>query len=128
MLEDIRRDSAVPAPHWCIANLRYFNPVGAHESGLVGEDPNGIANCLLPNSAQVAVEKQPNLTEFGCDYPTHDGTGVRDYIHGVDVADGHLRALKVLETRTGADVWSVGTVQGYSVLDMVRALEVANGK
>jgi UDP-glucose 4-epimerase len=118
----------VSDPRWRIAILRYFNPVGAHESGLIGEDPNGIPNNLLPYIAQVAVGKLPELAVFGSDYPTHDGTGVRDYIHVVDLAEGHLRALDALATRTGAHVWNLGTGQGYSVLDMVRAFEDASGK
>lgn len=128
MVEDMLRDLATANPRWRIAILRYFNPVGAHESGLIGEDPNGIPNNLLPYIAQVAVGKLPELAVFGNDYPTHDGTGVRDYIHVVDLAEGHLRALDALETRTGAHVWNLGTGQGYSVLDMVRAFEDASGK
>jgi UDP-glucose 4-epimerase len=128
MVEDILRDLAVSDPRWRIAILRYFNPVGAHESGLIGEDPNGIPNNLLPYITQVAVGKLPQLAVFGNDYPTHDGTGVRDYIHVVDLAEGHLQALNALETRTGAHVWNLGTGQGYSVIDMVRAFEAASGK
>lgn len=128
MVEDMLRDVAASDPRWRIAILRYFNPVGAHESGLIGEDPNGIPNNLLPYIAQVAVGKLPELAVFGNDYPTPDGTGVRDYIHVVDLAEGHLRALEALQTRTGAHVWNLGTGQGYSVLDMVRAFEAASGK
>jgi UDP-glucose 4-epimerase len=128
MVEDMLRDLAASDPRWRIAILRYFNPVGAHESGLIGEDPNGIPNNLLPYIAQVAVGKLPELAVFGHDYPTHDGTGVRDYIHVADLAEGHLRALDALETRTGAHVWNLGTGQGYSVLDMVCAFEEASGK
>jgi UDP-glucose 4-epimerase len=128
MVEDMLRDLSVSDPRWRIAILRYFNPVGAHESGLIGEDPNGIPNNLLPYIAQVAVGKLPELAVFGNDYPTHDGTGVRDYIHVIDLAEGHLRALETLEMRTGAHVWNLGTGQGYSVLDMVRAFEAASGK
>jgi UDP-glucose 4-epimerase len=128
MVEDMLRDLAVSDPRWRIAILRYFNPVGAHESGQIGEDPNGIPNNLLPYIAQVAVGKLPELAVFGNDYPTHDGTGVRDYIHVVDLAEGHLRALNALETRTGVHVWNLGTGQGYSVLDMVRAFEAASGR
>jgi UDP-glucose 4-epimerase len=108
--------------------LRYFNPVGAHESGRIGEDPNGIPNNLLPYIAQVAVGKLPELSVFGDDYPTADGTGVRDYIHVVDLADGHLRALEALQTRTGAHVWNLGTGQGYSVFEMIQAFELASGQ
>jgi UDP-glucose 4-epimerase len=128
MVEDMLRDLAASDPRWRIAILRYFNPVGAHESGLIGEDPNGIPNNLLPYIAQVAVGKLSELAVFGSDYPTHDGTGVRDYIHVVDLAEGHLRALDALGTRTGAHVWNLGTGLGYSVLDMVRAFEAASGK
>lgn len=128
MVEDMLRDLAASDPRWRVAILRYFNPVGAHESGLIGEDPNGIPNNLLPYIAQVAVGKLPALAVFGNDYSTHDGTGVRDYIHVVDLAEGHLRALDALEARAGAHVWNLGTGRGYSVLDMVRAFEVASGR
>jgi UDP-glucose 4-epimerase len=128
MAEDMLRDVALADARWRMAILRYFNPVGAHESGLMGEDPNGIPNNLLPYIAQVAVGQLPELAVFGNDYPTPDGTGVRDYIHVVDLADGHLRALQALQTRTGAQVWNLGTGQGYSVLDMVRAFEAASGQ
>ena len=128
MVEDMLRDVATSDPRWRIAILRYFNPVGAHESGLIGEDPNGIPNNLLPYIAQVAVGKLPELAVFGDDYPTPDGTGVRDYIHVVDLAEGHLRALEALQTRTGAHVWNLGTGQGYSVLEMVHAFESASGR
>ena len=128
MVEDMLRDVAESDPRWRIAILRYFNPVGAHESGQIGEDPNGVPNNLLPYIAQVAVGKLPELAVFGNDYPTLDGTGVRDYIHVVDLAEGHLRALEALQTRSGAHVWNLGTGQGYSVLDMVRAFEAASGK
>jgi UDP-glucose 4-epimerase len=128
MVEDMLRDLAASDPRWRIALLRYFNPVGAHESGLMGEDPNGIPNNLLPYIAQVAFGKLPELAVFGNDYPTPDGTGVRDYIHVVDLAEGHLRALEAMQTHTGAHVWNLGTGQGYSVLEMVRAFEAASGK
>ena len=128
MVEDMLRDVGASDPRWRIAILRYFNPVGAHESGLIGEDPNGIPNNLLPYMAQVAVGKLPELAVFGNDYPTPDGTGVRDYIHVLDLAEGHLRALEALKARTGAHVWNLGTGQGYSVLEMVRAFEAASGK
>jgi UDP-glucose 4-epimerase len=131
MVEDMLRDVAASDPRWRIAILRYFNPVGAHDSGLIGEDPNGIPNNLLPYIAQVAVGKLPDLAVFGNDYPTPDGTGVRDYIHVVDLAEGHLcalRALDALHTRTGTHVWNLGTGQGYSVLDMVQAFEAASGR
>jgi UDP-glucose 4-epimerase len=127
MVEDMLRDLAASDPRWRIAILRYFNPVGAHESGLIGEDPNGIPNNLLPYVAQVAVGKLPELAVFGNDYPTPDGTGVRDYIHVVDLAEGHLRALDALQTRTGTHVWNLGTGQGYSVLEMLKAFEAVSG-
>jgi UDP-glucose 4-epimerase len=127
MVEDMLRDHAIADARWRIAILRYFNPVGAHESGLIGEDPHGIPNNLLPFIAQVAVGKLPQLSVYGNDYPTPDGTGVRDYIHVVDLAEGHLRALKALESLTGAHVWNLGTGRGYSVLEMVRAFEKASG-
>lgn len=128
MVEDMLRDLAASDPRWRIAILRYFNPVGAHESGLIGEGPTGIPNNLMPYIAQVAVGKLSELTVFGNDYPTHDGTGVRDYIHVVDLAEGHLRALMALEKHAGTHIWNLGTGQGYSVLDMVHAFEIASGR
>lgn len=128
MVEDMLRDLAVSDSRWHIAILRYFNPVGAHESGLIGEDPSGIPNNLLPYIAQVAVGKLSELTVFGNDYPTIDGTGVRDYIHVMDLAEGHLRALEGLKNLNGANVWNIGTGKGYSVLEMVSAFEAASGK
>lgn len=128
MVEELLRDLARSEPRWAIALLRYFNPVGAHESGLIGEDPNGIPNNLLPYVAQVAVGKLKELAVFGDDYPTPDGTGVRDYIHVVDLADGHLKALRALATEGGVRTWNLGTGQGYSVLEMVRAFEQASGR
>lgn len=127
MVEDILRDLALSDPRWRVAVLRYFNPVGAHESGTIGEDPNGIPNNLLPFITQVAVGKLPQLSVFGGDYSTHDGTGVRDYIHVVDLAQGHVAALRYLQQNTGVHTWNLGTGQGYSVLDMVRAFEAASG-
>jgi UDP-glucose 4-epimerase len=127
MVEDILRDLVLSDPRWRVAILRYFNPVGAHESGTIGEDPNGIPNNLLPFITQVAVGKLPQLSVFGGDYPTHDGTGVRDYIHVVDLAQGHVAALRYLQQSTGVHTWNLGTGQGYSVLDMVRAFEAASG-
>ena len=128
MVEDMLRDLAASDPRWRMAILRYFNPVGAHESGLIGEDPHGTPNNLLPYIAQVAVGKLRELAVFGNDYPTPDGTGVRDYIHVVDLAAGHLCALQGLQGRPGAHVWNLGTGQGYSVLEMVRAFEAASGR
>ncbi|EGM70642.1 UDP-glucose 4-epimerase GalE [Shewanella sp. HN-41] len=128
MVEHILADLHHSDPSWNIARLRYFNPVGAHASGLIGEDPNDIPNNLMPFIAQVAVGKRPALSVFGNDYPTHDGTGVRDYIHVVDLANGHLKALEKLATRPGLVTYNLGTGQGYSVLDMVKAFEKACGK
>ena len=108
--------------------LRYFNPIGAHESGLIGEDPKGIPNNLVPYIAQVAVGKLERLGVFGNDYPTHDGTGVRDYIHVVDLAKGHVKALKKLTPGSGVSIYNLGTGNGYSVLDVLHAYEKACGK
>lgn len=128
MIEEILRDLAIADPSWRIALLRYFNPVGAHSSGLIGEDPNGIPNNLMPFIAQVAVGKRPELSVFGNDYPTVDGTGVRDYIHVVDLALGHLAALRALNEKPGVLTVNLGTGQGYSVLQMIAAFEKASGK
>ncbi|MGE6314760.1 UDP-glucose 4-epimerase GalE [Shewanella baltica] len=128
MVEHILADVHNADPSWNIARLRYFNPVGAHASGLIGEDPNDIPNNLMPFIAQVAVGKRAALSVFGDDYPTHDGTGVRDYIHVVDLANGHLKALAKLATKPGLVTYNLGTGQGYSVLDMVHAFEKACGK
>lgn len=130
MIEDMLRDLAAAEPEWRMALLRYFNPVGAHESGRIGEDPNGIPNNLMPFISQVAVGRLPQLRVFGGDYPTHDGTGVRDYIHVVDLAQGHVKALDWLSQKkpAGATAINLGTGQGYSVLDMIRAFEAASGQ
>lgn len=128
MVEELLGDLATSDPRWSIALLRYFNPVGAHASGLIGEDPNGIPNNLLPYVAQVAIGKLRQLSVFGGDYPTVDGTGVRDYIHVVDLADGHLKALRAISQRAGVNIWNLGTGTGYSVLQMVRAFEQASGQ
>ncbi len=128
MIEDVLRDLDVAGDGWRIALLRYFNPVGAHASGLIGEDPNDIPNNLMPFVAQVAVGKRAHLSIFGDDYPTPDGTGVRDYIHVVDLAQGHLAALRALETHAGVLTLNLGTGRGYSVLEMVRAFERASGR
>jgi UDP-glucose 4-epimerase len=128
MIEDMLRDIAKADDEWRIALLRYFNPVGAHASGTLGEDPNGIPNNLMPFVSQVAVGKLPQLSVFGNDYPTPDGTGVRDYIHVVDLALGHLAAIRALARTPGLLTVNLGTGQGYSVLDMVRAFEQASGK
>lgn len=128
-IETMLRDIARADEGWSIALLRYFNPVGAHESGLIGEDPRGIPNNLMPYVAQVAVGRRPHLNVFGGDYPTPDGTGVRDYIHVVDLARGHVAALNRLHHKAGGvHTWNLGTGQGVSVLDMVRAFEAASGK
>ena len=128
MIENILRDLSISSDRWEIALLRYFNPVGAHESGLIGEDPAGIPNNLMPFVAQVAVGKQDKLSVFGGDYPTHDGTGVRDYIHVEDLAAGHLNALDVLTSDHGCKAYNLGTGNGYSVLDIVRAFAEASGR
>jgi UDP-glucose 4-epimerase len=124
MIEEILRDVAA-AWNWNVALLRYFNPVGAHESGQIGEDPNGIPNNLVPYIAQVAVGGLPELAVFGNDYPTRDGTGIRDYIHVVDLALGHLAALDKLATNSGVVTYNLGTGRGYSVLEVVAAFERA---
>ncbi|WP_410500223.1 UDP-glucose 4-epimerase GalE [Chitinibacter sp. S2-10] len=128
MIEDMLRDLRVADPSWNIALLRYFNPVGAHESGLIGEDPRGIPNNLMPFVAQVAVGKREKLSVFGGDYPTPDGTGVRDYIHVVDLALGHVKALQKLQSNPGNVTVNLGTGVGYSVLDMVAAFEKASDR
>ena len=128
MIEDMLRDIAKADPSFNIAILRYFNPVGAHESGLIGEDPNDIPNNLIPYVSQVAVGKLKELSIFGNDYNTHDGTGVRDYIHVVDLAKGHIKSLDKLKTNCGLVTYNLGTGNGYSVLDMVKAFSKASGK
>lgn len=128
MMEYVLRDLAAVDPAWRIAVLRYFNPVGAHPSGLIGEDPNGIPNNLMPFVSQVAVGKREKLSVFGGDYPTPDGTGVRDYIHVVDLAAGHVKALDRLAKQAGLLTLNLGTGKGYSVLDIVHAFEKASGR
>ena len=127
MVEEILRDLCASDPQWRVALLRYFNPVGADECGMIGEDPNGIPNNLVPYLAQVAVGRLPKLSVFGNDYATADGTGVRDYIHVADLAQGHLAALSYLEGHPGVLTANLGTGRGYSVLEMVRAFERASG-
>lgn len=127
MIEQMLRDVAAADPEMSVVLLRYFNPIGAHESGLIGEKPNGIPNTLMPYITQVAKGKLLVLRVFGDDYPMPDGTGVRDYIHVVDLARGHLAALKWCEGRTGCEVFNLGTGHGYSVLDLVRTFEAVNG-
>lgn len=128
MIEEILRDLYVSDNEWDIALLRYFNPVGAHKSGMLGEDPKGIPNNLMPFISQVAIGKLECLNVFGNDYDTPDGTGVRDYIHVIDLADGHLKALEKLRNHVGVVTYNLGTGHGYSVLDMVKAFEKACGK
>jgi len=128
MIEQILHDVMRADPTWRIALLRYFNPVGAHESGLIGEDPNGIPNNLVPYIAQVAEGRRERLSVFGQDYATPDGTGVRDYIHVVDLAVGHVKTLDKLAVTEGLHTWNLGTGRGYSVLEMVKAFEKACGK
>lgn len=128
IIEQILLDLHQARPNWNITLLRYFNPVGAHVSGLIGEDPNGIPNNLMPFIAQVAIGRRSQLSVFGNDYPTHDGTGVRDYIHVVDLAAGHLCALNKLGSSSGPGIYNLGTGKGYSVLDVVKAFAAATGK
>lgn len=127
MLEQILSDFCVPDKDWSVVLLRYFNPIGAHESALIGEKPNGIPNNLMPYIMQVAVGKLPELGVFGDDYDTPDGTGVRDYIHVVDLAKGHVNAVDKVTSTTGVNIYNLGTGNGYSVLDIVKAFEAANG-
>ena len=128
MVEDILRDLSKARPEWHIALLRYFNPVGAHESGLIGEEPNGIPNNLVPYIAQVANGQREKLSVYGGDWPTPDGTGLRDYIHVVDLAIGHVKTLAKLATAPGTLTYNLGTGRGNSVLEMVKAFEAASGK
>ena len=128
MIERILKDLQFAHADWSISILRYFNPIGAHESGLIGEDPAGIPNNLLPYITQVASGKREYLRVYGNDYPTHDGTGVRDYIHVVDLAQAHLSALELAMTKQGIDYFNIGTGNGYSVLDVVHAFESVTGK
>lgn len=128
MIERILRDLYRADSTWSISLLRYFNPVGAHPSGLIGEDPKGIPNNLFPYVTQVAEGKRPYLHVYGDDYKTHDGTGVRDYIHVVDLARAHLMALDRARTVTGVETYNIGTGVGYSVLDVVKAFETATGR
>ena len=128
MIEEFLRDVFVANNSWHIAMLRYFNPIGAHKSGLIGEDPNGIPNNLIPYISQVALGKLEKLTVFGGDYDTPDGTGVRDYIHVVDLAKGHIKALQALESKPQVLTVNLGTGNGYSVLDIVKAFENVSGK
>ena len=126
MIEQILTDLHTADPEWNVILLRYFNPIGAHESGRIGEDPNGIPNNLMPYITQVAAGRLKCLGVFGDDYPTHDGTGVRDYIHVVDLAKGHVKAIEYSAVHKGTEVFNLGTGVGYSVLDIVKAFEKAN--
>lgn len=128
MIEQILRDIHISDPEWGIVILRYFNPIGANKSGIIGEDPNGIPNNLLPYVAKVAAGELPHLNVFGNDYPTIDGTGVRDYIHVVDLSLGHVCAVKKIENESGVFTYNLGTGNGYSVLQIVKAFEKASGK
>lgn len=127
MLEQVLMDIQKADPEWNVVLLRYFNPIGAHKSGLIGENPNGIPNNLMPYITQVAVGKLKELGVFGNDYDTPDGTGVRDYIHVVDLAKGHVKAVKKLEDNSGLSIYNLGTGKGYSVLDIVKNFEAATG-
>jgi len=128
IIEEMLRDLVNSDPMWNIAILRYFNPVGAHESGFIGEDPTGIPNNLMPYISQVAIGKIRRLNVYGNDYPTKDGSGVRDYIHVVDLATGHLRALEWIQSTRGIEAFNLGTGKGYSVIEMIEAFERASGK
>lgn len=127
MLEEVLMDVQRADKEWNVVILRYFNPIGAHQSGRIGENPNGIPNNLMPYITQVAIGKRPELGVFGSDYDTHDGTGVRDYIHVCDLAAGHVCALKAIQRNCGLGIYNLGTGHGYSVLDVVKAFEKANG-
>jgi UDP-glucose 4-epimerase len=128
IIEEMLRDIALSDPRWRIALLRYFNPVGAHKSGLLGEDPNGTPNNLMPYIAQVAAGKRRELPVYGSDYPTPDGTGIRDYIHVVDLARGHLAAINKIQNTSGITTVNLGTGRGYSVLEMINAFANASGR
>jgi len=128
MIEKILSDLFHSDKEWNVILLRYFNPVGAHKSGKIGEDPNGIPNNLMPFISQVAAGKRKHLNVFGNDYPTKDGTGVRDYIHVVDLAIGHVKALCKIEENSGLKIYNLGTGNGYSVLEIIKAFETASGK
>ena len=128
MIENILRDVYTSDPEWSIALLRYFNPIGTHKSGLIGEDPNGIPNNLMPYITRVAAGKLEVLSVFGNDYPTKDGTGVRDYIHVVDLSLGHIKALEKIMDTNGANAYNLGTGNGYSVLEVIKTFEKATGQ
>ena len=128
MIENILRDLYTSDPEWSIALLRYFNPIGAHKSGLIGEDPNGIPNNLMPYITRVAAGQLEILNVFGNDYPTEDGTGVRDYIHVVDLSLGHIKALEKIMETNGVEAYNLGTGNGYSVLEVIKTFEKATGQ
>ena len=128
IVEDMMHDAAVSDPRWAIGILRYFNPIGAHSSGLIGEFANGTPHNLIPYMSMVAMGKLEQLVIFGDDYCTHDGTGIRDYIHVVDLSDGHLKALNYLKNNKGVNIWNLGTGQGFSVLDLVKEFENVIGE
>jgi UDP-glucose 4-epimerase len=128
IVEGMLTDFAQAEPDWSVTLLRYFNPVGAHPSGLLGEDPHGMPNNLMPYIAQVAVGRLPRLSVFGADYPTVDGTGVRDYIHVMDLVEGHIAALRHRHGRPGVGIYNLGTGRGHSVLEAIRAFERASGR
>ncbi|MBT2665605.1 UDP-glucose 4-epimerase GalE [Bacillus sp. ISL-4] len=128
MIEDILRDLYISDSTWRIALLRYFNPIGAHESGRIGENPNGIPNNLMPYITQVAIKKREKLSVFGNDYETHDGTGVRDFIHVIDLVKGHLKALEFLDENNGIETFNLGTGTGYSVMDLINTFSTVNSK
>jgi len=128
IVENLLQDLARADKRWRVAILRYFNPIGAHVSGQIGEDPNGIPNNLLPYVTQVAIGRLKFLQVFGDDYPTPDGTGLRDYIHVTDLVAGHICALKVLDSQEGLNVWNLGTGKGHSVLDIIRTFERVSGR
>ena len=127
IIEDILRDLHTSDPAWSIALLRYFNPIGAHETGMIGENPRGVPNNLMPYITQVAIGKRDKLFIYGDDYETHDGTGVRDYIHVVDLVKGHLKALEYLDGKTGIEAFNLGTGHGYSVLELMDTFKRASG-
>jgi UDP-glucose 4-epimerase len=128
MIEQILSDLCASNQSWAVAQLRYFNPIGAHKSGLIGEDPTGIPNNLLPYISQVAVGKLEKLKVYGGDYPTPDGTGIRDYIHVVDLAQGHVKALEKIQQLEGEHIWNLGTGRGHSVLEVIKAFEEASNQ
>lgn len=126
VMEQILTDLANSDDQWQVTLLRYFNPIGAHSSGLIGEDPSGVPNNLMPYITQVAIGKREQLSVYGSDYPTHDGTGVRDYIHVIDLAKGHVRALQIMNQQNGVNIYNLGTGEGYSVLDLVKTFKEVN--